>query len=47
MYLKACWRLGVPSSDMFATSDLYLKKNLTKVLQNLVALASVAAQSKK
>jgi len=25
-YLKACWKLGVPSTDLFVVSDLYQKK---------------------
>jgi len=28
-YLKACWNLGVPSGELFVTSDLYLKKRNT------------------
>ncbi|EGG24025.1 hypothetical protein DFA_06163 [Cavenderia fasciculata] len=39
MYLKACWKIGVPSSDLFVTSDLYQKKNINSVLQNLASLA--------
>ncbi len=30
-YLKACWHLGVPSSDLFVTSDLYLSKDERQV----------------
>ena len=46
-YLKACWRLGIQSVDLFATSDLYLKKNLPKVTQNLLALAKFASTVSK
>jgi len=42
LYLNACCSLGVPSSDLFIVSDLYEKKNLGAVLQNLNALARVA-----
>lgn len=41
-YLKACWKLGVPSSDLFVTSDLYQKKDFPAVLNNLLSLARLA-----
>eukprot|EP00026_Physarum_polycephalum_P002342 Phypoly_transcript_02348.p1 GENE.Phypoly_transcript_02348~~Phypoly_transcript_02348.p1 ORF type:complete len:858 (+),score=182.70 Phypoly_transcript_02348:213-2786(+) len=42
LYLKGCWNLGVPSSDLFVTSDLHNKKGIPQVLQNIVSLARVA-----
>ncbi|KAL6055860.1 LIM domain protein 3 [Balamuthia mandrillaris] len=42
LYLKACWELGVPSSDLFVTSDLYLRKGVSQVFQNLESLARIA-----
>lgn len=38
-YLKACWNLGVPSSDMFVTSDLFQRRGLLQVVQNLHSVA--------
>ena len=43
-YLKACWTLGVPSGELFVTSDLYLKKvriastSLTRIVLAKLAL---------
>ena len=31
MYLKACWELGIPSSDLFITSDLTRLKDIPQV----------------
>lgn len=42
LYLKGCWHLGVPTSDLFVTSDLFQKKGISQVLQNIVSLARVA-----
>jgi len=39
MYLNACSGLGVPAFNLFVVSDLYEKKNLTAVVQNIHALA--------
>eukprot|EP01113_Clastostelium_recurvatum_P044371 TRINITY_DN7485_c0_g1_i2.p1 TRINITY_DN7485_c0_g1~~TRINITY_DN7485_c0_g1_i2.p1 ORF type:complete len:915 (-),score=229.89 TRINITY_DN7485_c0_g1_i2:2550-4985(-) len=41
-YLKACWKLGVPSADLFVSSDLYLRKNIPQVVQNIASLTRVA-----
>jgi hypothetical protein len=41
LYLKACWKLGVPSSDLFVSSDLFNQKDIPQVLQNVVSLARV------
>jgi hypothetical protein len=30
-YLKACWKLGVASAELFVTSDLYLRKGEPQV----------------
>eukprot|EP01132_Coremiostelium_polycephalum_P009978 gene9978-12230_t len=42
LYLKACWKVGVPSSDLFVTSDLYQRKGVLAVLQNLASIARAA-----
>ncbi|EFA76728.1 hypothetical protein PPL_09479 [Heterostelium album PN500] len=39
LYLKACWKVGVPSSDLFVVSDLYSRKGVPAVLQNLASIA--------
>jgi len=41
LYLTACEQLGVGKGDLFNLSDLYDKKNLIAVIQNLYALAKV------
>lgn len=43
LYLKACWNIGIPSGDFFIVSDLYQKKSMPQVVQNLVSLTRVAA----
>ncbi|KAK5576477.1 hypothetical protein RB653_007621 [Dictyostelium firmibasis] len=42
LYLKACWIVGIQSSDLFVSSDLYLRKNVNAVIQNLLAIARAA-----
>jgi len=42
LYLKACWELGVPSEELFVTSDLYLSKCVPQVFQSLQSLARIA-----
>ncbi|GAM22729.1 hypothetical protein SAMD00019534_059040 [Acytostelium subglobosum LB1] len=42
LYLKACWKVGVPSSDLFVTSDLYQRKGVPAVLQNLASIGRAA-----
>jgi hypothetical protein len=42
LYLKACWNLGIPSGDFFIVSDLYHKKSMNQVIQNIVSLSRVA-----
>ena len=42
LYLKACWNFGVPSGDFFVVSDLYKKKSMHQVIQNLVSLSRLA-----
>lgn len=39
LFLKGSWTLGVASSDLFITSDLYRRKNMAAVVQCLHALA--------
>ncbi|KYQ92066.1 hypothetical protein DLAC_06904 [Tieghemostelium lacteum] len=39
LYLKACWKVGIPSSDLFVTSDLYQRKSIPAVLQNIASVA--------
>jgi hypothetical protein len=41
-FLKAIWKFGIPSSDMFSTSDLHSRKGLTAVFQCLYSLQKVA-----
>ena len=43
LYLSACSLLGVPSSDLFVASDLYEKKSMNEVMQNIRALNRRAA----
>jgi hypothetical protein len=42
LYLKACWNIGIPSGDFFIVSDLYHKKSMAQVIQNIVSLSRVA-----
>jgi len=42
LYLDACWKLGVPSHNMFVTSDLHSKRYLHQVLQNIASLSRTA-----
>jgi len=41
-YLQGCWSLGVPSSELFVTSDLYRRKGEPQVYQNLESVARIA-----
>jgi len=41
-YLKACWKLGVPTSELFVTSDLYLKRGVPQVQTNILSLIRIA-----
>jgi hypothetical protein len=41
-YLKHCWKLGVPSSDLFVTSDLLQGKGMAQVIQNIWSLIRLA-----
>jgi hypothetical protein len=43
-YLKACWQLGVPSTNVFIPSDLHQKRGMQSVLQNIAALRRVVGQ---
>jgi len=42
LFLQACWKLGVPSSEMFNTSDLYNRKAITQVYSCLAALSKLS-----
>lgn len=42
LYLDACWNFGIPSSNLFTTTDLYRRRALTEVLRNLEAVARFA-----
>lgn len=42
LYLTALWGMGVPSLDLFITSDLYRGENIGAVLRSVQALAVVA-----
>jgi predicted nucleic acid-binding Zn-ribbon protein len=37
-YLAFCWSIGLPSTSLFTSSDLYNRRSLTEVLRNLEAL---------
>eukprot|EP01133_Synstelium_polycarpum_P011536 gene11536-13464_t len=39
LYIKKCWQVGVASSDLFVSSDLYQRKGIPAVIQNLAAIA--------
>jgi hypothetical protein len=41
MYLNACTKMGLEKSDLFLISDLYERKYLSAVLQNIIALAEL------
>lgn len=45
LYLKACWKLGVPSSDLFTVSDLHQKRSISSVISNLISLSRIAYDS--
>lgn len=38
-YLAFCWSIGLPSTSLFTSSDLYNRRSITEVLRNLEALA--------
>ncbi len=38
-YLSFCWQIGLPSTSLFTSSDLYNRRALTEVLRNIEALA--------
>lgn len=42
LYLEACWKIGLSSSEMFITSDLHSRRNMQSVLNNIAALSEVA-----
>ena len=39
LFLNFAWRIGLPSSTLFTSSDLYQRRGLTEVLRCLEALA--------
>lgn len=41
LFLQACWKLGVPSSDMFNSSDLHSRKAIGQVYQCLYVLSTI------
>eukprot|EP01127_Copromyxa_protea_P019952 TRINITY_DN657_c0_g1_i1.p1 TRINITY_DN657_c0_g1~~TRINITY_DN657_c0_g1_i1.p1 ORF type:complete len:488 (+),score=95.80 TRINITY_DN657_c0_g1_i1:308-1771(+) len=43
LYLEACWKLSLSSTDMFITPDLHSRTNIMAVLNNIVALSDVAS----
>ena len=45
-YIKACISLGLPKTDLFDTPDLYDKKNMNVVINNIHLLAHHVAKSK-
>ena len=46
LYLEGCWKLGVPSSCLFISSDLYKARGMNEVLNNLEALSKISARMK-
>ena len=46
LYLEGCWKLGVPSSCLFVSSDLYKARGMNEVLNNLEALSKISARTK-
>ena len=44
LYLEGCWKLGIPSSCLFVSSDLYKARGMNEVLNNLEALSKLAAR---
>eukprot|EP00026_Physarum_polycephalum_P000387 Phypoly_transcript_00387.p1 GENE.Phypoly_transcript_00387~~Phypoly_transcript_00387.p1 ORF type:complete len:1116 (+),score=301.59 Phypoly_transcript_00387:141-3488(+) len=44
VYLQACWKFGLPSSDMFVIADLHQKRNRDLVLKNICALYKFCPQ---
>lgn len=42
LFLKGLWKVGIKSSDMFITSDLYKRKGMTQVLNSVYALNLLA-----
>jgi len=42
LYLKGVWQLGVPSAELFVTSDLYRRKGVAQVFINLLSLARLS-----
>eukprot|EP01125_Pyxidicula_operculata_P011975 TRINITY_DN3925_c0_g1_i2.p1 TRINITY_DN3925_c0_g1~~TRINITY_DN3925_c0_g1_i2.p1 ORF type:complete len:1422 (-),score=336.90 TRINITY_DN3925_c0_g1_i2:51-4316(-) len=41
-YLESCWKLGLPSSDMFIVNDLHGKQSFGAVLNNISAISVLA-----
>merc|ERR1712137_68996 len=41
-----CWKIGVPSSCLFVSSDLYKARGMNEVLNNLESLSKMAARMK-
>eukprot|EP01126_Amoeba_proteus_P066105 TRINITY_DN950_c0_g1_i16.p1 TRINITY_DN950_c0_g1~~TRINITY_DN950_c0_g1_i16.p1 ORF type:complete len:339 (-),score=99.36 TRINITY_DN950_c0_g1_i16:144-1160(-) len=42
LYLEACWKIGIPSSELFITPDLHIKNSIVAVINNLIALSDIA-----
>jgi len=42
LFLQACWKFGIPASDMFNSGDLHSRKAITQVYQCLFALSQAA-----
>jgi len=46
-YLKACWNLGIPNSELFVCSDLFQSKAISNVVQNVWAFIRFAHSKPK
>lgn len=46
LFLEGCWKLGIPSSCLFISSDLYKARGMNEVLNNLEAVSKTAARLK-
>eukprot|EP01128_Nolandella_sp_AFSM9_P007799 TRINITY_DN438_c0_g1_i1.p1 TRINITY_DN438_c0_g1~~TRINITY_DN438_c0_g1_i1.p1 ORF type:complete len:1628 (-),score=558.16 TRINITY_DN438_c0_g1_i1:76-4959(-) len=42
LYLEACWKIGLSSSDIFVVADLHGRRGMRAVLNNIAALSQFA-----
>ncbi len=43
-YLKGCYKIGISSADLFITSDLFQKRGIPQVVQNITSVARFVAK---